>query len=173
MTPPAYPAGEYVPERHPTLARRGELVAEIQTLPVRVRALVAGLSPAHLETMYRNWTVRQIVHHLPDSHVNAFVRLKLALTEDRPTIRPYDETRWSQLPGNRTGDVEPSLRLLEAVHAAWVEVMRGMTDTDWERQYVHPEYQTVFTLAEAVGMYAHHGRHHAAQIAWVRERNGW
>lgn len=173
MTPPDYPAGEYDREPNPTLQRRAELVAEIETLPTKLRALVTGLSAAQLDTKYKSWTIRQIVHHLPDSHVNAYVRFKLTLTEDRPTIRPYDETAWSELPGNRTGDVEPSLRLLETVHAMWVAVMRAMTDAEWERAYVHPEYKITVTLAEALGMYAHHGRHHAGQIAWLRWENGW
>jgi pterin-4a-carbinolamine dehydratase len=173
MTPPAFPAGEYVPEFHPTPARRAELIAEIEALPAKVRALVAGLTATQLDTKYKNWTVRQIVHHLPDSHVNAYVRVKLTLTEDRPTIRPYDETRWSELPDARTADIELSLKLLEAVHARWVPVLRAMTDADFEREYVHPEYGKTFRLAEAIGMYAHHGRHHAAQIAWVKGRHGW
>lgn len=173
MTPPAYPAGEYVPEPTPSSARRSELIAEIEALPAKVRALVAGLTDAQLDTKYRNWTVRQIVHHLPDSHVNAYVRFKLTLTEDRPLIRPYDETRWSELPLNRTADVKPSLKLLECVHTLWVAVIRAMTDAEFARVYVHPEYKTVYSLAEAVGLYAHHGRHHAGQIAWVKATNGW
>lgn len=173
MTPPQFPAGEYVPEPNPTPQRRAELIAEVEALPAKVRGLVAGLTAAQLDTKFRNWTVRQIVHHLPDSHVNALVRFKLALTEDRPTIRPYDETRWSELPLNRTGDVGPSLRLLEAVHETWVAVLRAMTDAEFDRAYLHPEYKTVFTLAGAVGMYAHHGRHHAGQIEWVKTVNGW
>jgi hypothetical protein len=173
MTPPAYPAGEYVPEPNPTPSRRAELIAEIEALPAKLRAVVAGLSPAQLATKYKNWTIRQIVHHLPDSHVNAFVRFKLALTEDRPTIRPYDETKWSELPLNRTGDIEPSLKLLESIHAVWVATIRAMADAEFERAYVHPEYKTVFTLTEAIGMYAHHGRHHAGQIEWVKAQNGW
>ena len=173
MTTPDYPAGEYVPDPNATPQRRAEWIAEIEALPAKLRALVAGLSPEQLDTKYKNWTIRQIVHHLPDSHVNAFVRFKLALTEDRPTIRPYDESKWSELPLNRTGDIEPSLKLLESVHAVWVPTIRAMTDADFERVYVHPEYKTVFTLGEAIGMYAHHGRHHAGQIEWRKTANGW
>lgn len=173
MTPPPFPAGEYVPEPNPTPERLAELIAEIEALPAKVWGLVADLTPAQLDTKYRNWTVRQIVHHLADSHVNAYVRFKLALTEDRPTIRPYDESAWSELPENRTADVEQSLRLLESLHAKWVLTIRALSDADLRREYVHPEYKTVYTLAAAVGQYAHHGRHHAAQIEWVKQERKW
>ena len=104
MTPPDFPAGKYEPDANPTAARRAELIAEIERLPARVTELVAGLSAAQLDTKYKNWTVRQIVHHLADSHMNAFVRYRLALTEDRPTIKPYDENRWADLADTKAAD---------------------------------------------------------------------
>jgi len=112
MSPPDLPAGPYVAEPHPTPVRRGELIAEIEQLPARLRSLVGGLPAGQLERRYKNWTVRQIVHHLADSHMNAFVRFRLALTEEHPTIKPYDETRWAELADTRSADVMLSVELL-------------------------------------------------------------
>jgi uncharacterized damage-inducible protein DinB len=173
MTPPKNPAGEYTPEPDPTPQRRAELIAQIERLPADARAAVAGLSATQLDTKYRNWTVRQIVHHLADSHMNAFVRFRLALTEDTPTIKPYDESKWAELPDMTGADVELSLRLLEALHARWVWLLRAMTEADFAREYHHPEYRKKYRLAEVLGMYAHHGRHHTGQIQWLRRTNGW
>jgi hypothetical protein len=150
-----------------TAERRGELIDEIERLPGRVRELVAGLTSAQLDTKYRNWTIRQIVHHLADSHMNALVRFRLTLTEERPTIKPYDETRWAELPDAKSADVMLSVELLEALHARWVVLLRAMSEADFERTYFHPEYQKEFRLAEALGVYAHHCRHHSGQIAWL------
>lgn len=166
-TPPDFPAGRYVAEPNPSAARRGELIAEIERLPARIAELVAGLNAAQLDTRYKNWTIRQIVHHLADSHTNAYVRYRLTLTEDHPTIKPYDETRWAELPDARTADVQLSVKLLEALHARWVLLLRAMSEADFGRTYYHPEYKHEFSLAEALGMYAHHCRHHAGQIEWV------
>ena len=171
MTPPDFPAGAYTPETDPTPARRAEMINEIEQLPTRVKELVGDLDSARLDIRYRNWSVRQIVHHLADSHMNALVRFRLALTEDNPTIKPYDETRWSELPESKAADVMLSVRLLEALHARWVLLLQSMSEADFERTYIHPEYQKTFPLAEVLGMYAHHCRHHCAQIAWVLERN--
>lgn len=168
FSPPDFPAGPYRPELNPTPARCAGLIGEIEHLPARVRELVAGLKAAQLDTRYKNWTIRQIVHHLADSHMNAFIRFRLALTEDHPTIKPYDETRWAELPDAQAADVGLSINLLEALHARWVLLLRSMTDADFARSYYHPEYQKEFSLAEALGLYAHHCRHHPAQIAWLR-----
>jgi hypothetical protein len=173
MMPPLFPAGEYIRDPYPTRQQLFSQIAEIAALPTHVRSLVTGLHPVQLDTQYRNWTLRQIVHHLPDSHINAFVRFKLALTEDLPTIRPYNETKWSELLLNRTGELEPSLRFLESIHVQWVELLRSMTEAEFQRSYLHPQYQTVCTLSEAVGLYAHHGRHHAGQIAWLITDKKW
>jgi len=168
MTPPDNPAGPYTPDPNPSAARRAELIAEIEQFPAKLRGLVAGLTPTQLDTKYKNWTVRQIVHHLADSHTNGYVRTKLTLTEDRPTIKPYDETRWSALPDATGLDPEVSLRLLDSLHARWAAVWRAMGDADFAREYVHPEFGKAFRLAEVLGLYAWHGRHHAAMIAWLR-----
>ena len=166
MSPPDFPAGPYIAESEPTPARRAELIAQIEQLPGQLRTLVAGLDEGQLETLYKKWTMRQIVHHLADSHANAYVRFRLALTEERPTIKPYDESRWAELPDARTADVLLSVVLLEAVHARWVLLLRPMSEADWQRSYFHPEYGKEFRLAEALGLYAHHCRHHTGQIAW-------
>jgi uncharacterized damage-inducible protein DinB len=170
MSPPEFPAGRYVSELPIAAARRGEPIGEIEQLPARLRQLVGGMNESQREMRYKNWTVRQIVHHLADSHLNAFVRFRMALTEDRPTIKPYDETRWAELADAKTADVKLSLRLLEALHARWVLLLRSMTDADFERTYFHPEHQREFRLDETIAMYAHHGRHHFGQIAWLREQ---
>lgn len=173
MVPPQNPAGEYVPDPNPSAERRASFVAEIAAMPGSLRRLVAGLAPAQLDTKYRNWTIRQIVNHLADSHVNAYVRFKLALTEDGPTIKPYDETKWAELPDAKAGDIEPSLAMIDAVHARWVTVLKAMSDADFARTYVHPEYQKQFALGEALGLYAWHSRHHPGQIAWLKKEKEW
>ena len=168
MTPPTWPAGEYVPEPNPTPARREVFIAEMESFPSLLAISLAAISDSVLELKYRNWTIRQIVHHLADSHVNCFVRLRLTLTEENPTIKPYDESRWSELIDNRTMDISPSLEILNAVHERMVAVFRAMTPEQFSRTYVHPEYKKTVALDEMLGLYAHHGRHHLAQIEWVK-----
>ena len=167
--PPQNPAGEFVSEREPSDRRIHELVAEVAAAPAVVRAAVAGLSGAQLDVPYRNWTIRQIVHHVADSHVNSYVRFKWALTEDRPTIKAYFEDRWVALADSRTGDVAPALALLDAVHGRWAQLMRAMTPDQWRRVFHHPESGAVVRLDEALPYYAWHARHHAAQIRWLRD----
>ena len=168
MTPPTWPAGEFVSEPNSTPARRAELIADLESFPSRLAISLAAIGDGTLELKYRNWTVRQIVHHLADSHVNCFVRLRLTLTEENPTIKPYDESRWSELIDNRTMDISPSLEILNAVHERMVAVFRAMTPKQFSRTYVHPEYKKTVALDEMLGLYAHHGRHHLAQIEWVK-----
>ena len=168
MNAPTYPAGKYQPEPNPSHARKSELIAEITTYPKVLTDIVRSLPVAMLDQPYRNWTARQIVHHLADSHVNAYVRFRMALTEESPTIKPYLEGLWAELPDAKTADVADSLALLTAVHQRWSLLLLAMTDEQFERAYVHPQYQKTFRLAEVLGMYAHHGRHHAAQLEWMR-----
>ncbi|HEX4614178.1 MAG TPA: putative metal-dependent hydrolase [Urbifossiella sp.] len=170
---PQWPAGPFAPEGPTGPARRTDLIAAIAAAPAALRAAAAGLSDPQLDTPYRNWTVRQIVHHVADSHVNAYVRFKLALTEDVPTIKPYDETRWSALADARTGDVAQPLALLEAVHARWVQLLGVMTDDDFTRPFFHPEHGRAIRLDESLAQYVWHARHHTAQVLWVRARHGW
>jgi hypothetical protein len=173
MEPPHYPTGPDVPDEKPTPGRREELIVAIERAPAMLRQAVAGLTGAQLDTRYKNWTVRQIVHHVADSHVNAYVRFKLALTEDVPTIKPYDEGCWVDLDDARRGDVASPLALLDGLHACWVRVLRSMTTEQFARTYFHPERGDKVALSAALGSYAWHGRHHTAQILWLRESRGW
>jgi hypothetical protein len=175
QTDPRYPVGKFVRPTVPhTSNERRELVEEIAVTPARMREAVASLSEAQLDTPYRDggWTVRQVVHHVPDSHMNAYTRVKLALTEDEPTIKPYDEAAWAKLNDVRDTPIETSLMLLETLHARWDTILRAMTDTDFARTLLHPDHG-VITLDWLIAMYAWHGRHHVAHITSLRERNGW
>jgi len=169
-----YPIGKYVSPPEFNSAVRDSLVKQIASAPAELRRAVAGLSDEQLDTPYRpaGWTIRQIVHHLPDSHLNAYVRFKLALTEDEPTIRPYNQARWAQLPEAMTAGTDVSLALLEAVHRRWVTSIDGLPEDLFERRFRHPEIG-VMTLNELLAMYAWHGRHHTAQITSLRKRMRW
>src|SRR5713101_693646 len=160
MTDLRYPIGEFSYAGEQTADERRRAIEEIEAAPVRLRAAVQGLSPQQLDTPYRpgGWTVRQVVHHVPDSHLNAYARFKLALTEDQPTIKPYDQQRWAELPDSKSPLVEESLRLLESVHARWVYVMRHMKPADFSRSINHPEHPGApMTLDVLLAMYAWHG----------------
>ncbi len=173
MDAPQNPAGLFVAEDGYDRRRRAEFIAVIEQAPAAVRQAVAGLSDGQLDTRYRNWTVRQIVHHLADSHVNSYVRFKWTLTEERPTIKAYDEGRWAALEDSRAGDVAAPLALLDGLHARWVELLRTMTDEQFARSFFHPETGQSVRLNAALCYYAWHCRHHTAQITWLRERHGW
>lgn len=170
-----FPIGPFRFDGVTTPARRHERIERIAAAPQALRAAVRDLTDAQLDTPYRpgGWTVRQVVHHLPDSHANAYIRFKLALTEDVPTIRPYDEARWAELRDGRTGAVEISLRLLEAIHDRWLLVLRALGPGDLERTLFHPERNVTMTLDELLELYAWHGSHHIAHITGLREREGW
>lgn len=174
MPDPRYPIGRFVPPEEVTEAHIQEWINQIAEMPASLREAVAGLSAAQLDTPYREggWTVRQVVHHVPDSHLNSYVRFKLALTEEAPTIKPYDEQAWARLGDSRDTPVEVSLRLLEALHQRWVVLLRGLKEEDWQRSFVHPESGPT-TLARTLGLYAWHGSHHVAHITELRKRMGW
>jgi hypothetical protein len=142
-----------------------EAIDQIAALPAQIREAVARLGESRLDTPYREggWTARQVVHHLVDSHVNSYCRFRLALTEDRPTIRPYDEKAWAELDDARSGAVDLSLDLLEALHRRWVVLLRSMKPEDFEREFVHPE-RGPMSLKTNVRLYAWHGRHHLAHL---------
>ena len=151
-------------------------IAEIAALPAELRSAVAGLGDAELDTPYRDggWTVRQVVHHLPDSQLNGYVRLRLALTEDCPVIRPYDQALWAELPDACTAPVELSLDLLEAVIRRWVALLEILGPTELARTWQHPEEEGLeLRIDTLLAIYAWHGRHHVAQIRALRERRGW
>ena len=173
MEAPQNPAGVYAPEENASTQRRNEYIEIIEAAPTALHSAVADLSESQIETRYRNWTIRQIVHHLADSHVNCYTRFRLALTEDQPTIKPYDESLWAALPDARTADIRPSLTLLEGLHARWVLLLRSMTNEQFARTFFHPESQQVVRLSSALGYYAWHSQHHTAQIRWLREQRGW
>ncbi len=166
--PPQFPAGAFVAADAHDDRRHEAWIEEIERAPTRLREVVSDLSNAHLDTSYRNWTIRQIVHHLADSHLNSYVRFKLALTEERPTIKPYDESRWSQLADAQRADVEPSLRLLEGLHARWAHLLRSLAPDAYKRSFYHPENREVMPLWRALAYYVWHARHHTAQIEWVK-----
>ena len=171
-----YPVGRYAPPPGGiTAAQRDEWTRELTALPARLRAAVAGLGEAQLATPYRpgGWTVRQLVHHVADSHMNAQARFKLALTESEPTIKPYDEARWAELPDVGAVDPAVSLALLDALHLRWGALLERLAPDEWARTFRHPERPRPVRLDNALGMYAWHGRHHTAHVTRLREREGW
>ena len=169
-----YPVGKFQFPGSATESDRRAWIGEIARAPSQLREVVAGLSEEQLNTPYRpgGWTVRQVVHHLPDSHLNSYVRFRLALTEDEPTIKPYAEDRWAELFDARTAPVEISLALLENLHARWTLLLESLSEADWRRSFRHPELGIV-PLERNLALYAWHGRHHVGQIASLRRRMGW
>lgn len=172
MNRPRHPAGEFVPDPCLSGAARDEAIAHVAGLPALLRSAVHALDDAALDTPYINWTIRQIVHHLADSHMHALLRLKLALTTMHPTIAPYDEGATVQLADSARGPIEPAIITLEGVHARWVYLLRSMTNSDYQLAFFHPERAGSVKLAEMLGYYAWHGRHHTAQIVHLRAELG-
>ncbi|MGD0696738.1 MAG: YfiT family bacillithiol transferase [Terriglobia bacterium] len=171
---PRYPVGKFVWPQEVTADDRRRMIAEIAEAPAKLRAAVAGRTDGQLDTPYRDggWTVRQVVHHLPDSHLNAYIRFKLALTEQEPTIKPYEQQLWAELPDSKTAPIDMSLDLLESLHRRWVLMLRAMTPADFARTLRHPELGVV-RLDRYLASYAWHGRHHVAHITELRKAKGW
>ena len=169
-----YPIGRFTPAAEWTARVRSAAIEEIAALPQRIRSAVDGLDEPQLDTPYRpgGWTVRQLVHHVADSHMNGFIRIKLALTENRPTIKPYDEKAFATL-GDMRLPVQVSLSLLDSLHARWVAVYEAMTARQFERSFFHPERGDTMSLGHHAQMYAWHCRHHVAHIVDLRSREGW
>lgn len=169
-----YPIGTFSLPESTTAGQRQEWIRDLAEAPSMLRAAAAGLTPEQMETPYRpgGWTVRQVIHHVPESHLNAYVRSKLALTEDNPVIKPYDEARWAELPDVLATPVEVSLTLLESLHLRWVRMFELMTEAEFARSFRHPELGPV-RLDQQLALYAWHGRHHTAHIAGLRRRRGW
>ena len=161
-------AGRLSPEQQETF------LEEVAQTPAKLRAAVKGLSDSQLDTPYRpdGWTVRQVVHHVPDSHLNSYVRFKLALTEDAPTIKPYFEDRWAELADTKATPIEVSLTMLDSLHDRWVRLLRSLTPEQWKRTFRHPELGPM-TLEKTLALYAWHGRHHVAHITELRKRMSW
>ena len=171
MDDPRYPIGPFVYQGPQTPKRRLDCITRIERAPANLRMAVAGLTDAQLDTPYRvgGWTVRQVVHHVPDSHLNAYCRFKFALTEDNPTIKPYDEAAWANVADTAGTPPEVSLALLDALHQRWVVLLESLTAADFARPLQHPERGAI-TLDWMLQLYAWHGRHHAAHVTSLRAR---
>lgn len=170
-----YPIGKYRPSNQFNEVQKEAWIAELSALPAKLKDAVSGLSDEQLDTPYRpeGWTLRQVVHHLADSHLNAYTRFKLAFTEDNPSIRPYDENLWAACPDAKKAPVSVSLNLLESLHQRWVLSLKSATLLDFERTYFHPQHQKTFNLVYLLGLYVWHGAHHLAHITETRKRHQW
>jgi uncharacterized damage-inducible protein DinB len=169
-----YPIGKFHFEGPLSEQQQRDALDSIARTPANLNAAIQGLTEAQIDTPYRpgGWTVRQVVHHMPDSHLNAYVRFKLALTENDPTIKPYAEDRWAELADTKSTPVEVSLSLLESLHDRWMRLLRSLTPEDWKRTFLHPEMGPM-TLEKTLALYAWHGQHHVAHVTALRERNAW
>ena len=169
-----YPIGKFNYDGSPSEDQRRTFCDQIAEAPAKLQAAVKGLSEQHLETPYRpeGWSVRQVVHHVPESHMNAYIRFKLGLTEDDPTIKPYAEDRWAQTPDVKATPVAVSLALLESLHDRWVRLLRLLGPQEWKRTFRHPDLGPM-TLEKTLALYAWHGRHHVAHITELRKRMSW
>ena len=169
-----FPVGKFHYDGPPTPEQQRSFLEAIAQTPAQLRAAIKGLSDLQLDTPYRpeGWTVRQVVHHVPDSHLNAYVRFKLALTEEDPTIKPYAEDRWAELADTKATPVEVSLTLTDSLHDRWVRLLRSLDPAQWKRTFRHPEMGPM-TLERTLALYAWHGRHHVAHITELRKRMSW
>lgn len=174
MSDPRYPIGRFSPDPAPIPATRARHIEAIAGLPQRMRQAATGLKDNQLNTPYREggWTVRQVVHHVPDSHLNAYIRFKWALTEENPTIKPYDEAAWATLKDSGLTPVDVSLNLLESLHSRWVVLLRSLKPEDFQKKFVHPD-SGPHDLDWLLSLYSWHGNHHLAHITSLRERMGW
>ncbi len=170
----SYPIGKFTYAGDSTPEQRAQFIRDIEEMPARLRDAIRGLNEQQLNTPYRpgGWTVRQVVHHVPESHMNSYIRFKLALTENNPTIKPYDEGAWAKTPDVATTPLELSLALLENLHKRWVILLRALTPADLARTVVHPELGQL-TVDRLLALYAWHSKHHVAHITSLRKRNGW
>jgi len=169
-----YPIGRFQ-LRAPLKDEIADLISSLGALPGKIRSAVSNLNDEQLDTPYRpgGWTLRQVVHHLPDSHMNAYIRFKLALTEDNPTIRIYHEDRWANCWDARYGDVIDSIDLLDSLHRRWVAFLKSLNHEDFSRTYFHPEHKKDFLLGEVLAMYVWHGEHHLSHINQTLKAKGW
>ncbi len=170
-----YPIGRFRRPESPTAEQTAGWIEEIAALPAELREAVDGLAGAQLDTPYRDggWTLRQVVHHLADSHINAYCRIRIVATETEPTVRPYDEKTWAELPDARSGPIDVSLALIDALHTRWASLARTLTPAQLQAVYHHPEHPKPMVLDMTLAMYAWHGRHHVAHITGLRDRKGW
>lgn len=171
-----YPIGRFTAPAQPlSLAGIKPFISQIEGLPLWLDHAIENLDAAQLATSYRpgGWTLVQVIHHLADSHLNAYIRFKLALTEENPTIKPYDEGAWAVLPDVEAAPVNVSITLLHALHRRWADAMRRLDDAQWTRTFFHPEQERTIPLWELAAMYAWHGKHHVEHIRALRERMNW
>jgi hypothetical protein len=170
----AYPIGKF--QRPATISAedRRRYLTDLTAAPACFREVVQGLDDSQIDTPYRpgGWTVRQVIHHVPDSHLNSYCRFRFALTEDDPAIKSYPEDKWAELHDARTQPLEPSLRLLEGLHTRWVSLLSSLSENDWKRTFRHPEMGSL-RLDTTLALYSWHSLHHAAHIRNLRRRNGW
>lgn len=172
---PRYPIGRYAPPETIDAAVRAAWIDDVAAAPARLRAALDGLDDGQLDTPYREagWSVRQVVHHLADSHLHTYLRFKWALAEDTPAVAAYDQDAWAALPDSVRGEVGPALALFDGLHGRWLPLLRGMDEEAYGRAYLNPRTGSERTLGWTLGLYAWHGEHHVAQILALRERRGW
>ena len=171
---PRYPIGKFDQSITVTIKMRNDFIKTIEALPLQLRMEVENLSQKQLDTPYRDggWTIRQVVHHLPDSHINCYVRFKLALTEDNPQIKTYEEHLWAELQDSFKTPIDVSLSLLESLHKRWAILLRSLTDEQFEKTFQHPEWGNI-TLSKTLALYAWHSKHHLAHITELKKKMGW
>ena len=170
-----FPIGKFEKPENITKEILSLWIDNITTLPSRLKNEVDSLSDFQLDTPYRpdGWTIRQVIHHCADSHINSFIRLKLALTEENPTIKPYYEERWAELVDSKDFPIASSLKILEGIHYRWIAILNQLTEIDLEKTFTHPEHQKTITILENIGFYAWHGNHHLAHITILKKINNW
>ncbi len=174
MTDPRYPIGKFSYDGPLTTKQKQQYMTDIKETPARLRAALDALSDQQLDTPYREggWTLRQLAHHVPDSHMNSYIRCKLALTENDPVIKPYMENLWAELPESRHAPIEISLALLDSLHERWILVLRELTEAQWKRTFRHPELGPM-SLEKNLALFSWHGRHHVAHVTSLREKMRW
>lgn len=170
-----FPIGHFSPPETIDEDVLNNYISDFEKLPGKLRGLISNLSEEQLNTPYRpkGWTVKQVIHHIADSHMNAYIRFKLALTEDTPSIKPYYEDKWAELGDYKNTPVDVSLDLINSLHMRWVNLMRSMSKKDFEKSYFHPELAKEYSLDEVAGMYSWHCNHHYAHIEELKKRKGW
>jgi hypothetical protein len=170
-----FPIGHFVKPAELTKKLRETFIHDIEGFPDRLEKEVASLNEEQLDTEYRpkGWTIRQVVHHCSDSHMNSLTRFKLTLTEDKPTIKPYWEDRWAELADSKTMPVAPALQMLKGLHARWTVLLKSVKEEEWQRSFIHPEHGKEITLGENIGIYAWHCNHHLAHITQLKARKNW